>query len=41
MTAQFSTKGVAVRKVLDVVLVLLLLEFCFFLFKRAMQWFPT
>jgi phage shock protein PspC (stress-responsive transcriptional regulator) len=30
----------AVRKVLDVILVLATLELCFFLFKQAMRWFP-
>lgn len=31
----------AMRKVLDVILVLLFMEFCFFLFKVAMRWFPA
>ncbi len=29
------------RNVLDVVLVALSLEFCFYLFKQAMRWFPN
>jgi hypothetical protein len=41
MAATFTTGVVAVRKVLDVILVLLFLEFCFFLFKLAMRWFPA
>lgn len=28
------------RKVLDVILVALAMEFCFFLFKLSMRWFP-
>lgn len=39
---RFNTFGVPpVRKLLDVFLVLLTLEFCFFLFKQAMRWFPN
>jgi len=41
MMTNLSYHGCAVRKVLDVILVLLFMEFCFFLFKLAMRWFPA
>jgi hypothetical protein len=41
MAASCSTGVEAVRKVLDVILVLLFMEICFFLFKLAMSRFPA
>ena len=37
---QIFRERVAMRKVLDVILVLLTLELCFFLFKQALRWIP-